>query len=71
MEFSPKVNFASNGVFVEQDFEEGEPICTWQESLGKCQEELLSEKQDLTVKHFMVFEDSYIPNIDLRSGKVF
>jgi hypothetical protein len=70
MEFSSKVTLTSNGVFVNESLDAGTAICFWNEAAGKSQEELNATGREPGVKYFMVFEDSYIPAIDARTGKV-
>jgi len=69
MEFSPKVTLDSSGIFVAEDLNEGDIVCIWNEGAALCKEEILSAPPDSSVNFFMVFEDSYITNVDQRTNK--
>jgi len=69
MEFSPKLTLDTSGIFVAEDFNEGEVVCIWNEGAAKTQEDLFNTRRDPSIKLFMVFEDSYITNVDERTGK--
>jgi len=70
MEFSQKLILKSSGIFVSESIDEGEVICTWNEAAGKSNQEISDSRPEPAVTYFMVFEDSYVPNVDGRTGKL-